>query len=315
VVLGLLTSVDPFKPDSAAFLFTWVAAGHAIQYLWITSYYFGVRGRRQRWSWYARCVFAGSAIWSLPVIAYAWTGLAGSRFGGVATAEDAGVLLAAMVNIHHFMIDGAIWKLRDGKVARALIRREAAEAPEAIEPPRRRWLAPALLTAGALWAFTTVGSLLERERILAPAIGRGDAASAEASLRRLSWMRRATVNDYHDVARVSAERGDAERALRVVEGAIRRHGRPMSYQARAAFLAQLGRNDEAAAAWEEGLAVAPDDAQMLYGLGRLRLEQGRVEEARSLLERATAADPEDRRITLTLERARAVAQTASGDGA
>ena len=82
------------------------------------------------------------------------------------------MLVAAMVNIHHFMIDGAIWKLRDGRVARALIRREAP-GPDAIGAPRRRWLAPILLGAGALWAFSTVASLVERDRVLAARARRG----------------------------------------------------------------------------------------------------------------------------------------------
>ncbi len=50
---------------------------------------------------------------------------------------DAGLgrLLFATINIHHFMLDGAIWKLCDGPVARAVLRAEPT-LPEAIAPSR-----------------------------------------------------------------------------------------------------------------------------------------------------------------------------------
>jgi hypothetical protein len=33
-----------------------------------------------------------------------------------------GLLTASIVNLHHFVLDGAIWTLRDGRVARMLLR-------------------------------------------------------------------------------------------------------------------------------------------------------------------------------------------------
>jgi hypothetical protein len=305
--LGLLRGVDPFEPNTAAFVFIWVAAGHAAQYLWVTSYYAGARTRRTRWTYYAKCVFAGSAIWSLPAIAYVyWNGAAGPGLGGLASGEDAGVLLAAMVNIHHFMLDGAIWKLRDGRVARALIRREAAAAlPEPLGVPRRRWLAPVLLGAGALWTASTIGSLIERERGFSKALARGDLAAAEASLQRLGWMRRDAVRDYHRVAQLASEQGDLARAMHLVDRAIERHGRSASWRTKAMLLERQGDLAGAAAAYEAGLAVAPDDPELLLHLGRAQLEIGRPDEARRTLERARARMPGDKRIEFALDRARA----------
>jgi tetratricopeptide (TPR) repeat protein len=304
--LGLLRGVDPFEPSLAAFVFVWVAAGHAAQYLWVTTYYAGARARSERWRYYAKCVFAGSAIWSLPAILYvAWRGAVGVPWGGLASGEDAGVLLAAMVNIHHFMLDGAIWKLRDGRVARALIRREAAGVlPAALGVPRRRWLAPVLLGAGAVWTFTTVGSLVERERAFSSALDRGDLAAAESSLQRLAWMRRDAVRDYHRVAEAAHEAGDTARALALLDRAIARHARPASWRAKGQLLE--GQHDvaAAAAAYEEGLRAAPDDAELQFRLGRARLALGQPEEALRLLEQARARTPADKRIEFALERAR-----------
>lgn len=63
-------------------------------------------------------------------------------------------------------------------------------------------------------------------------------------------------------------------------------------EARIAAFAELERNRlrEAAAGFEAALARNPNDADALGGLGVVRLREGRVAEARQLLERAVAAD-------------------------
>jgi hypothetical protein len=304
--LGLLRGLAPFRPDFGAFLFIWVAAGHAIQYLWVTSYYAGKRSRAERWPYYARCVFAGSAIWSLPAIAYvAWHGWAGAGIGGVASGEDAGVLLAAVVNLHHFMLDGAIWKLRDGRVARVLIRREAVPSvAEAIEAPRRRWLAPVLLTAGALWTFSTIGSVLEHQLVFTPALARGDFGAAETALDHLALIRRDGQADYQSFAEAALTAGDPTRAMRVLDQAITRHGWASSFSAKGFLLEVHGDLAGAAATYEAGLRANPGAGKLLYGLGRTELARGEVARAIPILERAHQAVPDDKRIELTLERAR-----------
>jgi hypothetical protein len=314
--LGLLRGLDPFQPDQAAFVFIWIAAGHAVQYLWVTTYYAGKRSRAERWRYYAKCVCAGSAIWSLPAIAYVtWRNAAGPSLGGVATGDDAGVLLAAMVNIHHFMLDGAIWKLRDGRVARVLIRREAGVLPDAIAPAGRRWLQPILLTFGALWTLSTIGALVERGSGFTRDVARGDLAAAQASLARLSWMRRDSVSDYHRLAQLAATQGNSGLALGLYDRAIARFELPMSWGAKGVLLESQGNFDGAAAAYEAGLRLAPNDASLLYRLGRLRLDQGQLKEAGVLLERALAAAPDDKRVELTLERARKAAAPGLRPGA
>lgn len=303
--LGLLRGLDPFQPDNAGFVFIWVAVGHSAQYLWITTYYAGPKGGMARLRYYGRCVFAGSALWSLPAILYLWTGLADSRFGGIRGGDNVGVLLAAMVNLHHFIIDGAIWKLRDGRVARALIRRDRAAVDPAFDVPRRRWLMPALLVAGAAWTFSTVYVLFERDRSFVPAVERGDVAAGEASLARLEVVRRASLADYHRLASVAAQKKDPDSVLRILDAAIARHREPQSYQTKATYLESLGRVEEAIAVFRAGSEARPDDADMLLGAGRLLLQRGDAESAQAALERAKALAPTDRRIELLLERAQA----------
>jgi tetratricopeptide (TPR) repeat protein len=224
--------------------------------------------------------------------------------GGLASGEDAGVLVAAMVNIHHFMIDGAIWKLRDGRVARALIRREAPDVSGLVAAPQRRWLAPVLLGAGALWTFSTIASLLERDRVLTPALAHGDVATAEASLGRLAWIKRDAPADYNRVAQAAAQRDNVDAVLRVLDRGIERHHHPATWKSKGAYLERIGKRDEALTALEAGLRVHPDDPDLLYAAGRLQLQQGKVETALATLEHAKAVAPDDKRVELTLERAR-----------
>lgn len=301
--LGLLTGVDPLQPDNAAFLFIWIAAGHAAQYLWITAYYSGKRGVGERVRYYGRCVFAGSAIWSIPAILYVSTGVAQSSFGGIAQGDDVGVMVAAMVNLHHFIIDGAIWKLRDGRVARALIRRDPVQAERDVAPGRR-WLAPVLLTVGGLWTLTTVASLIERDRWLNPSVQRKDLATAEASLSRLAWMRRDSIRDYLLVGQLAYQRGDHDAALRMLDRAVERFDTAEAHRRKGNFLEEMGEKEEALVAYEVGLVQHPDDASLLQGAGRLRLARGDYEEAVRKLERAQALAPDDARTRLLLERAR-----------
>ncbi|HUA78215.1 MAG TPA: tetratricopeptide repeat protein, partial [Acetobacteraceae bacterium] len=64
-------------------------------------------------------------------------------------------------------------------------------------------------------------------------------------------------------------------------------------RARAAGFAALnqGRLPQAASDFTAALAIAPDDAEALGGLGLVRLRQGEMGQARTLLSRAIAADP------------------------
>ena len=63
--------------------------------------------------WGTRVLLAGAAIWVLPALAFAPGAL-----GRVPFEAGLGLLVAAAVNLHHFVLDGAIWKLRDPRVGR-----------------------------------------------------------------------------------------------------------------------------------------------------------------------------------------------------
>jgi len=130
-----------------------LALMHSAQYLWITSYYArreseAATGAAWRpWSYTAMLLAGGIALF----VPGPW--LASALFGIDFTKSV--LVFTAIVNIHHFILDGAIWKLRDGRIASLLVdsRRQAADgAAEAGQALRgaTMWLAGPARGARAL---------------------------------------------------------------------------------------------------------------------------------------------------------------------
>jgi len=112
--------------------FVWATFFHGIQYLAIVVI-FHVReheglagGRRgalaQAGLFYAGCLALGYALFNCLPQAYV--------FAGASTTESL-LLVIAAVNIHHFVVDGFIWKLGRRDANRAVVDADAALAPAA----------------------------------------------------------------------------------------------------------------------------------------------------------------------------------------
>ncbi|MGH0034544.1 MAG: tetratricopeptide repeat protein [Myxococcota bacterium] len=132
--LAVLTGLFDVRRGGLAFTAVWVATAHAVQYLWVTYYYARREGRHRGFAgFYARTWLAGGLL-SAPIL------LLAPALGGALAPNTAGVIVLtiAALNIHHFILDGAIWKLRDGRVARVLLRPEAAGIAPAASEGRRR---------------------------------------------------------------------------------------------------------------------------------------------------------------------------------
>ncbi len=162
----------------------WISAAHAVQYLWVTAYY----AKRSDSStpapaFLTKSLLAGSALGLFPLLLFA-PGLLGSW---VATSTGVGVLLFAVLNLHHFILDGAIWKLRDGRVARVLLRTDLEVADDsAVAAPRgRHWIRRAVWTLGVV-------SLVFPAYVWWEVWGgiSTDLARAEIAARRLAWLGR-----------------------------------------------------------------------------------------------------------------------------
>ena len=139
-----------------------LAVMHSAQYLWITSYYArreanreaaDVDGatRKESRNWrplaYFGVLIAGGIALFVPG---PW--LASRAFHHDFTASF--LIFTALVNIHHFILDGAIWKLRDGRIASLLLNSRERVSDAATEAGGRlaaagRWLAGS--TSAARW--------------------------------------------------------------------------------------------------------------------------------------------------------------------
>jgi tetratricopeptide (TPR) repeat protein len=194
-----------------------LAVMHSAQYLWITRYFARRDAERGpapvRWSaWtYSATLVAGGLALFLPV---PWL----ASYGWHADFTASMFIVAAVVNIHHFMLDGVVWKLRNPRVGQVLVGAEgrtgeaasAATAPASTAPAqgfaRRSWRLAVVVLLAALaaldqWRYLLAVGNTDRRRIeaattlnphdsgaymrLAQAERQaGNAAAAEAALRR-----------------------------------------------------------------------------------------------------------------------------------
>ncbi|NRA10109.1 MAG: hypothetical protein HRU02_18275 [Myxococcales bacterium] len=181
-----------------------ISTAHSIQYLWVTSYYAGLsRSAARVPPFLGKCLLAGSAI-SVPALLFV-PGLFG---GSVPNSAGIFVLSFSIVNIHHFILDGAIWKLRDGRVARALLRAQP-ETPDTgpVLEPRRRWLRPVLLGIGAV-GFTAnlaVMGFMSQSGL--------EATALHTTTKRLAWLGRDTPQMWTMTAAQLEQAGHVDAAI------------------------------------------------------------------------------------------------------
>jgi len=297
-LLGIASGLDPLEWSHRDFYFRWIAIGHASQYLWITAYY---ARRGSGWhgfgTYLGKAALAATAVWVLPVVVFAPDALGTFSF-------DAGLamLVGSAANIHHFILDGVIWKLRSRPVARVLLEAPAAAAPPAARAPAHPWLRRTVWSGlGVLLAIRVFWSW---ELVFAwpAALAREDYAAAERIWNRLAWF------GYDDASR-RLDLGwllyphDPARALAQFERAVALRPSAKGWGSIAHVHANRADWPRALAAYESGLALSPDDPDLLSGAGLAALQLGEPERARGWLERANAARPQDETTRRRLARA------------
>ena len=88
--------------------FIWIALAHSVQYLWIAQRFAARSGAAGLGAggvvaWSGRALLCGAAIWVIPALLFA-----PGMLGRVPFESGLGLLVAAAVNLHHFVLDGAI---------------------------------------------------------------------------------------------------------------------------------------------------------------------------------------------------------------
>jgi hypothetical protein len=281
------------------------SVAHSIQYLWVTSYYAARSGGEKRLApFYLQALLAGSLITVVPGLALtpllpetlSWS-------GGFA------MLLFSVVNLHHFVLDGAIWKLRDGRVARVLLR--SGDDRDAQDPNAGRGL------RGFVWA-------LGAACIAVPLIEIHDTHSArtrdevriEAAVKRLAWIGRERIAVLGTLADIRAADGDEIGAEDLYRRALALRRDPAVVNNLAWMLAvddtaTPEQTAEAVTLAEETVAhFGDDDFEALDTLAAAYAAAGRYADAQRVGARALAlaeavgdGDPDSLRTRLALYRA------------
>jgi tetratricopeptide (TPR) repeat protein len=270
-----------------------LAVLHSAQYLWITSYY-QEREARER----------GDANWKLS--RYLLTLVA----GGIALfipgpwiasrifhADFAASFLTftALVNIHHFILDGALWKLRDSRVAAFLLNTKVRTPGE--ESQERGGL-----QSTAHW-LTGPAPAARGIRIAAVALLLAWAAmdqlhfywSSEAdSLPALERAAKLNPNDsavQTRLARAETRAGKRDASLAALQRAASiSSGSFPQQEAYARGLIEAGREAEAYAQYEKMLVRWPRSTDALVNYGLLAQRQGHGDEAIDSWQRAIDID-------------------------
>jgi len=263
-----------------------LAVLHSAQYIWITSYF------QQR-----EAHAAAQSRWRMPI--YFLTLIA----GGIALFipgpwlvsrilhydfTTSFLIFTAVVNIHHFILDGALWKLRDSRVSSLLIDRGAsAVGPDAgaMRTKRRIFTAPAF--GIAIVALLLAWGFMDQIHF---ALGTDD--------ENLSSLERAArMNPYDSMlqARIAmaetkaGRRDDAVQSLtRAV--AINPHNSALQHACARAML-ENGRYADAYAHYAKMLTMFPRDSDALVNYGVLAARLGHPDDAIDSWEKAVDADP------------------------
>lgn len=278
-----------------------LAVMHSAQYLWITSYYArreaagqGSENNRHVWrglAYFGVLIAGGIALF----VPGPW--LASRAFHQDFTASF--LIFTALVNIHHFILDGAIWKLRDGRVAAFLLNsREQVEgslsnAGGALVS-KLRWLVGDSTVARRIQVSAAVMLLVW---------GTVDQARHYLSLRNddITALQRAAALDSFDsqlqmrLARKQLENGNPQQAELAWRRAIEiTPADPAPRQALLKFLVDEKRFDEALKLTEASLKYSPNDPNLLVDHGILALQFDHADQALADWNQALAIDPSQR---------------------
>jgi tetratricopeptide (TPR) repeat protein len=271
-----------------------LAVLHSAQYLWITSYYQEREARAQgdanwRFSRYVLTLIAGGIALFIPG---PW--IASRLFHADFAASF--LTFTALVNIHHFILDGALWKLRDSRVAAFLL--NAKERVQGTELQGRgafqsatHWLtgsAPAargirIAAVALLLALAAVDQLRfywSSEADSPPALERAAKLNPNDSAIQTRLARAETLAGRRDASLAALER-----AASISPGSF-----PLQ-EAYARGLIEARQEAEAYAQYQRMLGRWPRNTDALVNYGLLAQRQGHSDEAIDSWQRAIDIDP------------------------
>jgi len=300
VAVNWMASIDtPQTRYSSGML----AVMHSAQYLWITRY-FAKRDAEQAaraggwspWRYWATLLAGGAALF-LPI---PWLASYGWHVDFTASI----FIVAAIVNLHHFMIDGVVWKLRNPRVGRVLVHAAgtaadgvpaATDAATADTAPRRRPVFTWAWRAALVAALALLAAVDQWRYVLAIGHGERDRLAEAARLNPYD------SGTYLRLAQVESTAGDPAAAAAALRRAVDVNPQnPLLAQALVRRLIEANQFDEAYRQCQAMLARWPDDVNALVNAGVLADRLGDAAAAERWWTQAVARDPSQRRVHLYL---------------
>jgi tetratricopeptide (TPR) repeat protein len=276
-----------------------LAVLHSTQYLWITSYYQRREARAEgitNWkmgAYFVTLIAGGIALfipgpWLVSVLFHY-------------DFSTSFLIFLSLVNIHHFILDGQLWKLRDAKVSSMLVDRAAAQPANA----GRSSSASHSRSGGRLIARVAIVGLLFlwgglEEIHFVMRNNEGNLGSLE---------RAAQINPYDSgtqqrIARTEAKDGHSAEAVAAFERAVAINPSNIALQeSYARALIDNGRYDEAYANYQKFLERFPNDPDALVNYGLLAARFQHPEAAIDAWGKALAIDPDQTNAHLYLAQA------------
>ncbi|MBW2447059.1 MAG: tetratricopeptide repeat protein [Deltaproteobacteria bacterium] len=286
---GTLQGIAPLSNLTAPYIGLWIAIAHCVQYLWVTTYY-AARDENHvgRTRYLTKALLAGSAAWGVPALLFS-PGL----LGNVPYNMGLFMMVAATVNLHHFILDGAIWKLRDPRLAKILLRSDDSVGPR-LDRGGSSFVRPLFWATGFVCLVIFVVGDLEAQYGVTRAGERGDAARIEKATRRLARIGRDSPKLHHQLALLAQRDGDLVRAETEFKAALEVYETKNVWHNLGTMYLSQQRFDEALHAFDEALALDPSLAQTRVHASTAALSLGQRELALDHLKAAARLAPNDR---------------------
>jgi ribosomal protein S9 len=259
----------------------WVAAIHSLQYLWITTYYAKQSDPVSGSHFFAKCLLVGSALSVIPPLLFA-PGMLGPY---APLATEVAIIFFSILNIHHFILDGAIWKLRDGRVARVLLNQGNPIEADSDRGPRWPAVRPAIYVLGAMALAMPLYLGLE----IGLAVSATSPEAVEGAAKRLAFLGNENADVYFALGRQHEESGQAEAARSAYQDslAIEPQHVESAYRLSELLLDDPRQRSEALRLAKIACqATGYQNAAALIVLGRASMNIGQTDAARSAFERA-----------------------------
>ena len=283
-----------------------LAVLHSTQYLWITSYYQKKEARAagdSNWSFsrYLVTLIAGGIALFIPgpwIVSRVFHSDFAASF----------LTFTALVNIHHFILDGAIWKLRDSRIAALLLDGQqnssrAGDEKQNSFAAASRWLTGSAPAARGL-RIATIAVLFLWAGMDQLHFWWSSEASALPALQRAAELNPNDSGVQVRLARAEQVAGQRDAALAAMQRAASVNPANLALQeSYGRSLIEAGRLVDAYTQFQKIIARWPQDADALVNYGMLAHRLGHDEEAVDNWQRAVAVDPAQSNAQLYLAQA------------